>query len=131
MKYLVLLALLLFYTPCFAVDGEVSFSSFADSTYRDVSPKVAHFASYVEIGQEIEKFRPYLKYTTLMDSLNKDVSFHPISIQYEVGIDYQLPKDFYVNVSRMCDHVVDGYPNTSQYWGFKVGWKFDTKGAEK
>ncbi len=125
MPYILLLILLLIPINALAVDGHVSFGAYTDSTLR-ADPDGTDTAEYIaemEIGQQVEMFRPWVSVKTLMDGRDSS-NFYPSSVGYEVGTSVDIWKGLYFEVSHKCWHPVDSKQTVEQYNLFKIGWQF-------
>ena len=118
-------------SPAIAFDGELYFGKYINSTLRSKpggeQADYAEWVGAVEVGHWLfnDRFRPYLKLETLMDGIGEDdMSFHPASIKYDLGIRGELGHGLYVDFSHMCFHPVDSEGPVEQYNLIKVGLDF-------
>ena len=117
-KLFLLLALIT--APAYA--SEVYFGVLPDSSLR-AQPNGTSKARYTAgllVDKDLGDLVPRAKIETLMDRTNGDVSFHPASVRYEVGVELQLNDGWYADLSRNCWHTIDGY-GTEDYWMLKAG----------
>ena len=128
--FLLIVLLCLIAVPAFAVEGEIYFGAFLDSNYRAFPNDLngsAKFVSGVELRQKIEApiiVTPWVKLETIMDGQNKIGTFHPSSIRYDVGIQADIYKSLYIDISHMCWHSIDRNGGTEYYNLLKLGYKF-------
>jgi len=131
--FVTLIFLILISSPCHAIDGEISIGYFDTEDYRAYpSGGVAKYLFSVELGQKFEiydyRLRPYLSLETLMDSFNSDTnSFHPTSIDYIWGIDFDIGKGFHFIAEHSCWHGIDGWRGGEAYNLFKLKYRFGDK----
>ena len=131
MKTLIMcLCLLCFASLAMAWDGELSFGKYFNSTFRSApggeDQRYAEWIGGVEIGHLMfsDRLRPYVKLETLMDGVNKDNSFSPASIKYDMGIRAEIYGGVYLDLSHMCWHPVDDVGPVEQYNLIKVRVRF-------
>lgn len=111
-----LIAILLL-LPGLAHSSELYFGVLPDSSLR-AQPEGTSKARYTAgllVDKDLGDLVPRAKIETLMDSTNSDISFHPASVRYEVGVELQLNDGWYADLSRNCWHTIDGY-GTEDYW---------------
>ncbi len=119
--------LLLLCLPVHAVDGEVYFGMFNRATttsraYPDGG--VREYISGIKIGQEINRFRPYLQIETLIDEYVGNGTFHPGSVRYKVGIDINIWDGIYFGAEHDCWHPVDREGTVEEYNLFTIKYRF-------
>ena len=126
-----IIIILLLSSPAMAWDGELYFGRFFNSTLRSApggeDQRYAEWIGGVEIGHKMldDRLRPYLRLETLMDGVNKDNSFSPASIKYDLGIRAEIYGGIYLDLSHMCWHPVDDGGPVEQYGLLiKAGVKF-------
>ena len=131
-KIIFLLALMLtvlLYTNVFGFDGDIYMGKYINSTLRSkpggMYTNYSEYIGGVEVGHKLfnNKFRPYLKFETMLDEYNES-TFHPASIKYEIGGKIEIYKGIYVDVSHLCWHPIDSAGIVEQYNLIKVGIKF-------
>lgn len=119
MKSLLITFLLL---PSFCFASEIYIGYLPDSSLRAQPSGItsARYVAGVQIDKPIGIFTPRGKIETLMDRPNADVSFHPASVRYEVGVEAKIIDGWYADLSRNCWHTIDG-TGTEDYWMVKTG----------
>jgi hypothetical protein len=109
-------AILIFSATAFAADGELSFESLDDGTFR----------SYAEVGHKFDfNIRPMVSIETNMDQWTGQ-GFHPADVVYTAGVEYYW-KDLVFTVYHLCAHPVDRFDDVRQYNAFKVSYIFGKK----
>jgi len=114
--------MLILLLPCASFASELYFGVLPDSSLRaqpQGTSKVRYTAGLL-VDKDVGDFVARAKIETLMDRTNGDVSFHPASVRYEVGVELQLNDGWYADLSRNCWHTIDGY-GTEDYWMLKAG----------
>jgi len=117
---IVILLLILFSFPVDA--SELYISVLPDSSLRAQpnNTSKARYTAGLLVDKDLGDLVPRAKIETLMDATNSDISFHPASVRYEVGVELQLNDGWYADLSRNCWHTIDAY-GTEDYWMLKVG----------
>lgn len=131
-----ILAMIVCMTPsvCLALDGKVTFGRYFNAENVRSCPDggLAEFRSQVEVGHAMRflggTIRPYLNLTTLMDRYNGDGSFHPASIIYSLGLDWEKQITdrlyFMAGFSHHCWHPVDSGGTVDQADNVEIGFRF-------
>ncbi len=118
---LLLVVLLLFATPALALDAEVSGALYSGNKLASFTGGEADYSAYLEIGHTVGRFRPYTAVETFMDSRD-DLSFHPASVRYEVGLQVELFGGLYLDGSHSCWHPIDGGGRVEEYDKLQLRW---------
>lgn len=123
----ILFVWILLCSSALAVDGEVYFGKFnPDTTTARAYPDggVCEYIAGIEVGQKINRFRPYLKIETIMDDYENS-KFHPASIRYDIGLDINAWKGMFLELKHSCWHPVDRGGTVEQYDLFLLKYKFN------
>ena len=132
MLYILLLTLIVGYPikKACAFDADIYGGYYFNSSMRS-SPlndgNEAEWVTGIKVGHDINKIRLYYELETLMDSYNDNGSFHPDSIKYIAGIQYDLSTIYNglsVDLSHMCWHPIDGVGRVEQYNLIKINYHF-------
>jgi len=132
MWYILLLILVVGYPikKACAFDADIYGGYYFNSSMRS-SPlndgNEAEWVAGIKVGHDIDKIRLYYELETLMDSYNDNGSFHPDSIKYIAGIQYDLSTIYNglsVDLSHMCWHPIDGVGRVEQYNLIKINYHF-------
>lgn len=108
-----------------AVDGEIYVGKFGSNTSRAYPDGgVGKFISGIEIGQQISRFKPYLRLETISDRQNGDGTFHPASIRYDTGMNIDIWNGIFFEVKHSCWHPVDRSGKVEQYNLFLLKYRF-------
>jgi hypothetical protein len=127
--WLAALAALLLTCNAWALDGKVYFGLFDTDSLRAQSDgtSIARYITGVEIGHEIEKLRlrPYVELITLMDEYHGDSrTFHPASIEYKIGLDFNVWEGLYLKGEHSCWHPVDSGGTVEVYNLLQIEYRF-------
>ena len=125
MRVIIIILLLLYPRLSCAVDGEIYIGQYANSTARAYPDGgVRDFISGIKIGQQINRFRPYLQIETLIDEYVGNGTFHPGSVRYKIGIDVDIWKGIYFGAEHECWHPVDREGTVEEYNLFTIKYRF-------
>ena len=108
-----------------AVDGEIYFGQYHNST-EIASPDggIPEYIAGIEIGQKINRFRPYALIETIMDERN-NTSFHPASIRYNLGVSVDIWNGISLEAEHSCWHPVDKEGTVEEYNLFTIRYRFN------
>lgn len=124
-KLLITIAILAMATPSLAIDGELSFGYYADSTSRAAPDGGELIGSvFLEVGHRIENFRLYVNTDRLIDEYQDDFGFHPSSAKFGVGAEYQFKGGVFIKYEHQCWHPIDNGGTVEEYDMIRFGFKF-------
>ena len=128
-KTLIIIIGIFLFIPIYAqaVDGEIYFGSFYNSTSRAYPDGgIPKYIAGVEIGQEINRFRPYIRIETIIDDY-ENATFHPASVRYDIGLSIDIWKGISFNAHHSCWHPVDRSGAVEEYNLFTIRYRFSEK----
>jgi hypothetical protein len=112
-----------FAVPAHSWDGEISFGKFFGSTLDAGPAPIVDHAQYqatIEVGYMMQLWtgdnlrfhvRPWTEVRTLMDERSSSYTFHPSSVRYTVGAQFNILKikdtRLWLDASHQCWHPVD------------------------
>lgn len=111
------------------VNGRLWFGIYDTDTKR-AQPDGTTFAKFetgLDIGYTFDKInlRPYTTLITLMDEYHDgEGTFHPASIDFRVGLDWNVYKGLHLIGEHSCWHPIDSGGTVEVYNLIKIEWRF-------
>lgn len=101
------------------LSGFLFFGQYFDSNLTDLEYRPVKYRAGIHLDIKTFDKGPVLFFEdeTLIDSMVGDTNFHPVQINYKIGLSQRLG-DFEAIIMNECRHPVDGYSNGAKGQGY-------------